>query len=184
MTGPATRATFRRHRADGASGLVALMIAVGGCAAPDVRSPVAGEEVRREQESNSDGSNLPGRLVLEREKFSYPGHGRRDPFQPLAENPLDGDAVAGLRILGIVHHEIPRYSLVVLRTGTNAGGDTGAGGPGAVEPSTHRLRAGDSLGALRIVQVRLREVVVDVMERGGITRRILRVSPLTGREGT
>lgn len=183
MTRQAMRGAIPRNRPHGASGLLALLIAVGGCAAPNAPIPVEANAVRPDRESSGRGPNLPGRLVLERERFTYHGHGRRDPFQPRVEAWMDGGAFAGLEVLGIIHHEIPSYSLVVLRTRTVSDGV-----PGAVEPpfehSTHRLRPGDTLGPLRIVQVRHRRVVVDVTEPGGVTRRIFEVPRATGRAGT
>jgi len=97
---------------------------------------------------------------------------------------VDGGAFADIEVLGIIHHEVPRYSLVVLRTGTVPDGGFGAVGPGSFEPSTHRLRMGDVLGPLRIVQVLQRRVVVDVTDPGGVTRRILEIPRATGRAGT
>ncbi|MYA42250.1 MAG: hypothetical protein F4Z31_10920 [Gemmatimonadetes bacterium] len=184
MTRQSMRGTIPRNRPHGTSRLLALLVAVGGCAAPNPRIPVEASAVRPDHESSGDGSNLPGRLLLERERFTYHRHGRRDPFQPRAEAGVDGGAFAGLEVLGIIHHEIPGYSLVVLRTGTVPGGGFGAVGPGPFEPSTHRLRTGDALGPLRIVQVLHRRVVVDVSDPGGVTRRILEIPRATGRTGT
>jgi len=184
MTRQAMRGAIPRIRTHGTSGLLALLIAVGGCAAPSVRAPVDANEVRPDRESSGDGSNLPGSLVLERERFTYHGYGRRDPFQPRDEARMDGGAFAGLQVLGIIYHEIPRHSLVVLRTGTVPDGGLGAAGPGPLEPSTHRLRAGDALGPLRIVEVLHRRVVVDVTGQGGVNRRILEVPGAAGRTGT
>lgn len=184
MTTRTMRGAICWNRTHGASGLLALMIAVGACAEPSAPTPVATGEGHRNQGSNGDGSNPSGQLVLERERFAYPGHGRRDPFQPGAASPVDGDAVPGLRVLGIIHHEIPSHSLVVLRTGAESFGGSAGAGPGPVEPSTHRLRTGETLGSLRIVRVRPRQVVVDVTEQGAVTRRILEIRRATGRTGT
>ena len=184
MTRQAMRGAIPRIRTHGSSGLLALVIAVGGCAAPSARVAVDANEVRQDHESSGAGSNRPGRLVLERERFTYHGHGRRDPFQPGAEAGVDDGAFAGLQVLGIIHHEIPRHRLVVLRAETVPDGGSGAAGPGPLEPSTHRLRTGDTLGPLRIVQVLRRRVVVDVTVQGGVNRRILEVPRATGRTGT
>lgn len=168
-------------RAHCALGFLVMMIGVGGCAVPSAPVPVAADEAHRDREGSSDGSNSPGQLVLERERFTYPRHGRRDPFQPRLGVAADGDAVPGLQVLGIIHHEIPSYSVVVLRTGAEPVGGSGTVGPGPVEPSIHRLRTGDTLGPLRIVRVRRRQVVVDVIDQGVVTRRTLEVPRPTGR---
>lgn len=184
MTRLALRGAIPRIRPHGTSGLLLLMIAVGGCAAPTSRVPVDANEVRPEHASNADGSNPPGRLVLERERFTYQGHGRRDPFQPRAEARMGGGALAGLQVVGVIHHEIPRHSLVVLRTETDPDGGLGVAGPRPLEPSTHRLRTGDTLGPLRIVQILHRRVVVDVTDQEGVTRRIFEAPRSTGGAGT
>lgn len=185
MTRQAGRGAIPRSRPHGASGFLALLIAVGGCAGPGAGVPGDPNEVRSDHGGSADRSNPPRKLVLERERFTYQGHGRRDPFRPRAEARMDVDAFAGLHVLGIIHHEIPRYSLVVLRTETVPDGGFAAAGSGALGRSTHRLRAGDTLGPLRVVRVRHRRVVVDVTDQGGvITRRILEVPRATGRTGT
>lgn len=184
MTTRPMRRAVSWNRTHAASGLLALLIAFGACAEPSAPAPVAAGEGHRDQRRNGDGSNSSGQLVLERERFSYPGHGRRDPFQPRAETPVDGDAVPGLRVLGIIHHEIPSHSLVVLRTGAESFGGSESAGRGRVKPSTHRLRTGETLGSLRIVRVRPRQVVVDVTDQGAVTRRILEIRRPTGRRGT
>lgn len=146
--------------------------------------PVSPETVARHQTTRGHGSEPAGQLVLERERFAYPRYGRREPFQPLAGAPADGDAVAGLQILGIIYHEIPHRSLVLLRTGRDPGIDTVAEGLRPPEVSTHRLRMGDSLGPLRIVRIRHRLVVVDVTDERGVTRRVLEAPRPVRRSGT
>ena len=146
--------------------------------------PVATETASQDLRAYSDGSDPAGRLVLERERFAYPRYGRRDPFQPLAGSPADGATVTGLQVLGIIHHEIPHYSLVLLRTGGDPGIDPGPEALRPAQAATHRLRAGDTLGPLRIVRIRNRQVVVEVTDERGVTRRILEVPRPVRRSGT
>lgn len=123
-------------------------------------------------------------LVLERERFTYAVSGRRDPFQPPAKSPADETAVAGLRVLGIIHHEIPRYSLVLLQA-RGDGGVTPAGEvDGADQGTTHRLRPGDQLGPLRVVRVQRHRVIVEIADESGRVRRVIEVARPIGRRGT
>ncbi len=183
------REPISMNRVHGVSGSLALLVAVGWCAALSAGVPVATGTASHSREPYGDGPGSAGQLVLERERFVYPVHGRRDPFKPLAVQPADGDAVAGLQVLGIIYHRIPRHSLVLLRAGGEPGVDAGAGGPGAdglraAEASTHRLRTGDTLGPLRIVRIRHRQVVVDLTDGEGVTRRVLEAPRPVRRSGT
>ena len=125
-----------------------------------------------------------GQLVLERERFTYAVSGRRDPFQPPAESPADETVVAGLRILGIIHHEIPRYSLVLVQARRAGGVTPDAEIVGADQVTTHRLRPGDQLGPLRVVQVQRHRVIVEVVDERGRTRHVIEVARPVGRRGT
>lgn len=131
------------------------------------------------------GGTIPaGELVLERERFTYAVSGRRDPFQPPWESPVAETAVASLRVLGIIHHEIPRYSLVLVE-GRGAGGVApDADVVGLDQVATHRLRPGDQLGPLRILQVQRHRVMVEIADRNGRSRHVIEVARPVGRRGT
>lgn len=131
------------------------------------------------------GGTLPaGQLVLERERFTYAVSGRRDPFRPPGESPVAETAVAGLRVLGIIHHEIPRYSLVLVQARGAGGFDPDAEVVRADQVAIHRLRPGDQLGPLRIVQVQRHRVVVEIVDDNGRSRHVIEVARPVGRGGT
>lgn len=184
MKGQAMRGAIPRTRVDGVSGFLALLVVSGWCGALNARVPVAPETAVRQQAANGDGSDQAGQLVLERERFAYSRFGRRDPFQPLTGPSADGAAVAGTQVLGIICHTNPHYSLVLLRTSGDPRIDTVAGGLRPAGASTHRLRTGDTLGPLRIVRIRHRQVVVDIMDERGVTRRVLEAPRPVRRSGT
>jgi hypothetical protein len=105
-------------------------------------------------------------LVFEREIFSYPAFQRRNPFRPLTGPGDAGPRFEDLILLGAIVSSNPSQSVALL-------GTRGAGaGAGEV---THRLRAGQMIGNTRIVEVRPREVVVDVQEFGLQERRVLQL---------
>jgi len=105
-------------------------------------------------------------LVFEREVFSYPAFQRRNPFRPLTGPGDAGPRFEDLILLGAIVSADPAQSVALL--------GTRGSGPGAGEV-THRLRAGQMIGNTRIVEVRPREVVVDVQEFGLQERRVLQL---------
>ena len=125
-----------------------------------------------------------GPLVLERERFTYVVSGRRDPFRPPAESPADDTAIARLRVMGIIHHEIPRYSLVLLQVRGAGGVAPDAGFAGADQVTTYRLRPGGRLGTLRIVEVQRYGAIVEIVDETGRSRHVLEVVRPVGRRGT
>ena len=146
------------------------------------RMPSA-EEPRDTAEVGGEASPA-GPLVLERERFTYAVSGRRDPFQPPAESPVDEIAAAGLRVLGIIYHEIPRYSLVLVQARGAGGVTPDAETAGADQVTTHRLRPGDQLGPLRVVRVQRHRVTVEIADESGRARHVIEVARPSGRRGT
>ena len=150
---------------------------------PGARARVPSVEDPRDIAGVVDGTLPAGQLVLERERFTYSVSGRRDPFQPPGEFPVAEAAFADFRVLGVIHHEIPRYSLVLLqaRGGGGTAPDSEVAGPDQV--TTHRLRPGDQLGPLRIVQVQRHRVTVEIADESGRSRRVIEVARPVGRRG-
>ena len=114
-------------------------------------------------------------LVFEREVFQYPDYVRRNPFVPLVNDDAGGPRFESLRLLGVVHHRNPLYSVALFGVGnvTQAGGGGGGGGGGGSLFETHRLRRGDILGNTRIVNITEDRVVVEVEEFGMTERHII-----------
>lgn len=105
-------------------------------------------------------------LVFEREVFFYPQYERRDPFLPLSAGDASGPRFEGLQLLGVIYSTGPNGSVALL-------------GPRAEQtdtPSaarTYRVRRGDQLGNVRILQIQETRVVVEIEEFGMREQRIM-----------
>jgi len=142
------------------------MVALALVAVPD---PAAGQN--RPVVELADTADL----VFEREVFTYPGYVRRNPFVPLVNADAGGPRFEELKLLGVVHHANPLYSVVLFGVGSvsNAGSGGGGGGGGGSLFQTHRLRRGDIIGNTRIVNIGVDRVVVEVEEFGMTERHVL-----------
>ncbi len=109
-------------------------------------------------------------LVFEREVFTYPSHVRRNPFRPLTGVGDSGPRFEELSLLGVIVSADPGSSVALL-------GVAGAQTPGA---GTQRLRVGQRLGNVRVLEIRPREIVVEVEEFGlreRVTMQLRRTAP-------
>jgi hypothetical protein len=88
-----------------------------------------------------------------REVYSYRG-GPRDPFLPLlaAGAGAVGPEVGDLRVVGIAYDARGGNSVAVVRVKDS--------------PRTHRLRRGDTIGRMRVLQIRQYSVVFQIEEFG------------------
>jgi hypothetical protein len=102
-------------------------------------------------------------LVFEREVFSYPSFQRRNPFAPITAETA-GPRFEDLELQMVIVFEDGGGSVATLAV---RGGQQRAGA------RSYRVREGDVLGNVRVVAIRLREIVVDVDEFGGRERRVL-----------
>ncbi|TVR67848.1 MAG: hypothetical protein EA422_00100, partial [Gemmatimonadales bacterium] len=105
-------------------------------------------------------------LIFEREVFTYPSHVRRNPFRPLTGVGEGGPRYEDLSLLGVILSSEPGGSVALM-------GVRGAQNPAV---STQRLRVGQRLGNVRIVEIREREVVAQVEEFGMLERRVMALS--------
>lgn len=104
-------------------------------------------------------------LVFEREVFSYPSGARRNPFRPLTGPGDAGPRFEELVLLGAIQSLDPASSVALLAVGS-----------GGVPEQTYRLRVGQRLGNIRVVEIRSsREIVVVVDEFGLQERRMMEV---------
>jgi hypothetical protein len=100
-------------------------------------------------------------IEYRREVYNYRG-GARDPFQSLANTNDVGPQVNDLRVVSIVYDARGGRSVAVVRDGHN--------------PRSYRVRRGDQIGRLRVVQIRQYEVVFQVEEFGFERQETLRLS--------
>jgi hypothetical protein len=101
------------------------------------------------------------RIEYRREVYTYRG-GARDPFRSLASTNAVGPQINDLRVVSIVYDARGGRSVAVVRDVNN--------------PRSYRLRRGDQVGRLRVVQIRQYEVVFQVEEFGFERQETLRLS--------
>jgi len=111
-------------------------------------------------------------LVFEREVYTYPARGRRNPFVPAEADPRRGAPVDGVMLLGIIHHPNPLYRVAVMRLGGRNGG-LGNGAVSPVAAAASRLRIGGVFAGARIVAIEADHVVVELEEPDGTVPRVL-----------
>ncbi|MDE2794080.1 MAG: hypothetical protein OXL34_04590 [Gemmatimonadota bacterium] len=120
-------------------------------------------------------------LILEREVYTYPARGRRDPFRP-SDLPSHGNpGTEAITLLGIIHHPDPAYRMAVIRLRRGLRGIAGADADPAAR-AVSRLRSGEVRGGLRIVAIEVDRVVVEMDEQAGTATRVLTL-PRTPRKG-
>ncbi len=164
----------------GAVAAVVLALAAGPGDAQETRPDPARE---RHFTPPADGERPPpsqpaGGLGMERDVFAYLLGDRRDPFLPLLAPPSGGPRFHELRLLGIIHHQEARYSLVLLATGSGGGvggGEGSGGGTGEFGSQSYRLRPGEIVGDTRILEIREDGVGVEVNAPAGKMLRVLRL---------
>ena len=106
-------------------------------------------------------------LVFEREVFFYPQYERRDPFAPLTSADDVGPRFEGLRLFSVIHAPDPAASVALL----GPRGPDPDQGPG--DGQMYRVRRGDHLGNIRILQIQETRIVVEVEEFGMREQRIM-----------
>lgn len=111
-------------------------------------------------------------LILEREVYTYPARGRRNPFLPADFRPRRAAAVEGIKLLGIIHHPDPLHRVAVMSFGEGSG-SLGRGEGIPVTRAASRLRIGEVLAGARIVAIEKDHVVVEWEEPGGTVPRVL-----------
>jgi hypothetical protein len=105
-------------------------------------------------------------LVFEREVFFYPQYQRRDPFAALSSGDESGPRFEGLKLLGVIFSSVSQESVALF-------------GPRAEQTEvssairTYRVRRGDQLGNIRILQIQETRVVVEIEEFGMREQRIM-----------
>lgn len=158
--------------------VVAILAAPWASSAPQVpENPRDGDVLR----TSPPGDSI--RLPLVRDSFTYVVAGRRDPFQPIARPDHDDLDLQEVRLLGIISHGDRDLSVAVIsvssgRVANGTGVSDTAGQPPFRE--SHRLRAGDRVGSIRVVSIHERHVVVEVVGEGRATQRLLSLEASSG----
>ena len=116
----------------------------------------------------------PTELVFEREVFGYPTFQRRNPFITLTGADQGGPRFQQLRLMGIIFSETPSESLAVLGTSTVEMSED-ATTVTVQEGQSWYLKVGQSVGNIRIVEIRREQVVVEVEEFGLTEQKIMQL---------
>ena len=104
-------------------------------------------------------------LVFEREVFFYPQYQRRNPFAPLLSDDA-GPRFEGLKLLAIIYSPARGESVALLGPRAEQMED-----PAQVR--NYRVRQGDILGNVRILQIQETRIVVEIEEFGMREQRIM-----------
>ena len=105
-------------------------------------------------------------LVFEREAFFYPRYERRNPFAPLLTGDESGPRFEEIQLIGILFSPNPDLSVA------SFGPRMLQGGEGAANKS-YRVRRGDTLGNVRILEIQQTRVVVQIEEFGLTEQRVM-----------
>ncbi len=105
------------------------------------------------------GSQPEPKLAFDREVFSYPAEGRRDPFRPLMGGPGSGGPLfADLTLRGIIYSPDARRSVALVQSGNRR---------------TYRLRRGDIIGNARVLEIQPLRVRFAVENFGTVRTEVL-----------
>lgn len=116
----------------------------------------------------------PTELVFEREVFRYPAFQRRNPFRPLVAADQGGPRFEQLRLMGIIHSENPMSSVAIVGTSTVTTAEDGSSAT-VSDGKAWYLKVGQSIGNVRIVEVRRDQVVVEIEEYGLTEQKIMQL---------
>jgi hypothetical protein len=108
------------------------------------------------------------KLVFDREVYRYEGAGRRDPFKPLTDENAQGPLFEDLVLRMILHSNVPNQSIVVLADAAR---------------KTYRLRRGESVGNVTVVDIGPDRVTFAVEDFGVRRQEVLRIKPENETEG-
>jgi len=138
-----------------------LAVALAALLAPVSLAAQQQPAARPSPRADSAAADSSLRIEYRREVYNYQG-GARDPFHSLASTNDVGPQVNDLRAVSILYDARGGRSVAVVRDIQN--------------PRSYRLRRGDQVGRLRVVQIRQYEVVFQVEEFGFERQETLRLS--------
>jgi hypothetical protein len=113
-------------------------------------------------------------LVFEREVFAYPSFERRNPFRALVAGDQGGPRFEQIRLMGILFSNDPALSVAVIGTSTVSISEDAT--TVQVQPGdAWYLKVGQTIGNIRIVEIRREQVVVEVEEFGLTEQKIMQL---------
>ncbi|MGH7468695.1 MAG: hypothetical protein ACRENP_12120 [Longimicrobiales bacterium] len=102
------------------------------------------------------------KLAFDREVFTYPGEGRRDPFRPLGGDDALGPMFEDLVLRGIVWSPVAANSVVAINDGTK---------------KLYKLRVGERIGNARVTAIEKDRVRFAVTSFGITRQEIMSKAP-------
>jgi hypothetical protein len=141
--------------------MLALGAALIGTAVAQQPAARPAQQPRRQTPAESAAADTSFRVDYRREVYNYQG-ASRDPFHSLITTADVRQDIGDLRLVSIIFDARGGNSIAVIREiGSNA---------------VHRLRRGQSIGRLRVIQIRQYEVVFQVEEFGFERQEVLTLS--------
>ena len=113
-------------------------------------------------------------LVFEREVFRYPEFQRRNPFHALDAGDTGAVRFEQLRVGGILFSNDPSLSVVTL-TNTELTVTEDGSGVQVSEGESWHAKVGQTVGNVRILEIHLDRIVVEVEEFGIAEQRIMQL---------
>jgi hypothetical protein len=159
-------------RRSGTLTVAGAALAVGLCLAP----PLGLAAQQQTQDSTAAKKpTKPPELVFEREVFTYPGVGRRNPFAPLAGTE-QGPRFDQLRLMGIMYDaNDPSASMAMIGTSTVQTSADSTQVTVSPRGQAWYLKVGQAVGSIRVVEIRQDAVVVEVEQFGITERKVMRM---------
>lgn len=114
-------------------------------------------------------------LAFEREVFEYPTFQRRNPFRALTAGDQGGPQFDQVRLMGIIYSDDPSSSVAILGTSTVEVAEDGSSVTVSPDGQAWYLKVGQSIGNIRIIEIRREQVVVEVEEFGLAEQRIMQL---------
>ena len=113
-------------------------------------------------------------LIAEREVFQYPLYERRNPFRALLAGAEGAPRFDQLRLMGIIYSDDPASSVAVVGTSTVQLSEDAAT-VSLLEGRAWYLKVGQSIGNIRVIEIRREQVVMEVEECGLTERKIMQL---------
>lgn len=107
-----------------------------------------------------------GNVIFNRETYTYPRAGRRDPFSSLIETGDIRPMLHDLQVLAITMAQSERQSIATLQD--------------ASTNEIYRVRVGSVFGRMRVVSIRQRDVVLAIEEFGNTRQETLSITAPVG----
>ena len=141
--------------------LFSVLLVLTGVALVVPVSPVGAQETQPPTRPGQSSDTTT--MVFEREVFVYPTYQRRNPFTPLLTGNEAGPRFEELRLIGVLFSSDPGKSVALF------GPRVATEGP----MQTYRVRRGDTLGNVRVLEIQRSSVVVEISEFGLTEQRIM-----------